>query len=508
MENNEKSSIFKSRRFKYGSLAVTLTVLFIVLVIVLNAAIYALTFSFGWYLDLTGEQQYGITDASKELLDGVLVPGVNVKIVFCQDKDRVLEDSGGYYVYKCIESYKKAYPDNIKVEFLDINKHPELASKYTTQHGIQLYTYNIIMETDMDNGDIPNLRVFQYNDFFITDSETNTVYAFHGENRFTSYIIALCHDFPKCYFITGHGEKISDGNGNYCELYEFMEDAGYDVREINLSSPGASLADAKAVVINDPVYDYSTEELDHIGQFMSDNIGNAMVFLSPDNALSDDPARDLTNLKAWLKLWGVEIVGQVSDNTNSLTNSNGLSIFSAYPLESESTFAASLHSHMRKKDSQPKTVIDNALAFNCNWHTQDGVRTNGAKEYQPVLYTYDTASVGDYKNKQFEIAALVRNTNTDDDTESILMSYLFVSSAGYEKYLGSSVYGNRDILYMLAKQMGKELVPLGIDMKPFESEELTISTEAAYVWTVILVGVMPCAVLTVGAVVCFRRKRS
>ena len=150
MENNEKSSIFKSRRFKYGSLAVTLTVLFIVLVIVLNAAIYALTFSFGWYLDLTGEQQYGITDASKELLDGVLVPGVNVKIVFCQDKDRVLEDSGGYYVYKCIESYKKAYPDNIKVEFLDINKHPELASKYTTQHGIQLYTYNIIMETDMD----------------------------------------------------------------------------------------------------------------------------------------------------------------------------------------------------------------------------------------------------------------------------------------------------------------------------------------------------------------------
>jgi len=508
MENNEKSSVFKSRRFKYGSLAVTLTVLFIVLVIVLNVAIYALTYSFGWYLDLTGEQYYGITDASKELLDGVLIPGVNVKIVFCQDKDRVLEDSAGYYVYKCIESYKKAYPNNIKVEFLDINKHPELASQYTTQHGIKLYTYNVIMETDMENGDMPNVRVLSFEDFFITDSESETVYAFYGENRFTSYIISLCHDFPKCYFITGHGETVTDGYGYYCKLYEFMKDAGFDVREINLTQPDANLNDAKVIIINNPLYDYSTEELDEIGHFMSDKMGNAMVFLSPENALSNDPARDLVNLKAWLKEWGVQVIGQVSDNVNSLTNTNGLSIFSAYPLASESTFAASLHSYMRQKDSQPKTVIDNALAFDCDWKELNGVRTNGAKEYQPVLYTYDTAAVGDYKNKQFEIASLVRYTDQDQDTEALLTSYLFVSSAGYEEYLSSGVYGNRDILFMLARQMGKVLVPLGIDMKVFGSEELSISTAAAYVWTVILVGVMPAAVLTVGGVVCFRRKRS
>ena len=505
MENNEQSSIFKSRRFKYGARAVTLTVLFIVLVIVLTAAIYALTYSFGWYLDLTGEQYYGITDASRELLDGVLTPGVNVKIVFCQEKDRVLEDSGGYYVYKCIESYKKAYPNNIKVEFLDINKHPELAAEYTSQHGIQLYTYNIIMETDKDNGDLPNIRVFDYDDFYIYDSETDTVYAFHGENRFTSYIISICHDFPKCYFITGHGETVTDGKGNYGPLHQFMVDAGYDVREIDLSQPTSNLNDAKVIIINDPVFDYSTAELDKIGQFMNSRIGNALVFLSPENALSTDPARDLVNLKAWLADWGVEVVGHAVDNTNSLTDTNGLSLFAAYPLESESSFAASLHSYMRKEDSQPKTVIDNALAFKCAWPTSN---QSGAKEYQPVLYSYETAAVGDLKNKQFQIASLVRNTDVDDDTSSQLMSYLFVSSAGYEKYLDSSVYGNRDILFMLARQMGKVLVPIGIDMKVFGSEELSISTAAAYVWTVVLVGVMPCAVLTVGGIVCFRRRRS
>lgn len=504
MENKEKSSVFKSRRFKYGSLAVTLTVLLIVLVIVLNAAVYALTYSFGWYLDLTGTQYYGITDASKKLLDGVLVPGVNVKVVFCQDKDRVLETDGGYYVYRCIESYKKAYPNNIKVEFLDINKHPELASQYTTQHGVQLYTYNIIMETDMDNGNLPNMRVFDYDDFFIYDSETNSVYAFNGENRFTSYIISLCYDFPKAYFIAGHGETITDGNGNPCKLYDFMTDAGFDVKEIDLSQKDANLSDAKVVIINDPVYDYSTAELDKIGQFMADKIGNAMVFLSPDNALSTAGGTEkLTNLKAWLLEWGIEVQGQVSDNVNSLTDTNGLSLFSAYPLESESSFAASLHKYMREKDSQPKTVIDNALAFKCVW--QDDAE--GAREYNAVLYSYETSAMGDLKNKQFPIAALVRNTTWDHETESQMMSYLFVSSAGYEEYLGSSVYGNRDILFMLAKQMGKLLVPIGIDMKVFGSEELSISTGAAYVWTVVLVGVMPCAVLGIGVFVCCRRRR-
>ena len=87
---------------------------------------------------------------------------------------------------------------------------------------------------------------------------------------------------------------------------------------------------------------------------------------------------------------------------------------------------------------------------------------------------------------------------------------MFVSSAGYvdEEYINSSVYGNRDIIYMLADQMGKKLVPLGIDMKAFESEAITIATAEAYFWTVMLTGVLPLAVIVVGTVICYRRKRS
>ena len=499
MENNKKSSLFSSRRFKYGSLAVGLTALFVVLVIALNAVIYALTYSYGWYLDLTGEQQYGITDSSIAALDNVLTDDVDIKIIFCQDKDRVLEDSAGYYVYKCAQSYQREYGDNVKVEFLDIVQHPDKSSEYTSQLGIPLYSYNVIIETNKSK----NVRVVKYEDFYTFDSETGDIYAFNGERRFTSYIISLCTDYPICYFTQGQGEKITDGKGNSNALYNFMVDAGFDVRTIDLSESTANLDDAKVVIINDPVYDFSIDELQKIGKFMSDKRGNMMVFLSPKNALSNDPDRDLSMLKQWLSEWGVQIMdGQVRDNSHSLT-ADGLSVVADYPTEG---YAASLHSSIRAMDSQPKTVINNALAFTTPWSGQ----AKGDREVGWVLHSYKSAGLGDYQGKQFNLAALVRSTKYDIATETQLQSYMLVTSAGYasEEYLNSNAYGNKDILYMLANQMGKELVPLDIKFKVFASEQLSITTAAAYVWTVFLVGVFPAAVLVTGGIICYRRKRS
>ena len=141
-----KKSLFSDRRFKYGSLAVGLTAAFIALVVALNAVIYALAYTYGWYIDLTGERYYGITDKSKEVLDDVLTEDVKVKIIFCQAKDMVLDDSAGYYVYRCVETYKKAYPNNIQVEYLDIVSRPDLAEKYTTQLGTPIYQTNVIIQ--------------------------------------------------------------------------------------------------------------------------------------------------------------------------------------------------------------------------------------------------------------------------------------------------------------------------------------------------------------------------
>lgn len=503
MDSNKKTSFFKSRNFKYGSLSIALTVLLVVLIVALNAAIYAVTYSFGWYFDLTGTQYYGITETSETFLDSVLISDVKIQVIFCNEKDKILENEQSFYIYKCIESYKKKYPENIEIKFFDINKHPELAGEYTTQHGITLKSYNIIMESNKST----NVRVLDYDNFFTFDSDSQTVYAFNGEGRFTSYILSLCADTPKCYFIEGHGESITDGQGNKNALWEMLADVGFDNYTINLSGADANLDDAKLIVINSPIYDYKQTELEKIGKFMSDDVGNALVFLSPDSMLTTDTSKELVNFKGWLKQWGIQVDGLVMDNVNSLANTGGYAIMADYPVPESGDFAASLHQYMRELDSQPDTIIQNALAISCPW--AGDVSGDESRSYDEILYSHDTAKVGN-KQGQFAIASLVRNTTYDNDTEQTLNSYLFVSSAGYanEEYLNSSVFGNRDILHMLASQMHKKLVPVGIDIKPFASEELSISTAAAYVWTVILTGVVPIAAVVVGGIVCYRRKRS
>ncbi len=498
MENNankKKSSIFSDRRFKYGSLAVGLTAAFIAMVVIINAVVYALAYSYGWYIDLTGTQYYGITDSSKKYLDEIIKDETQVKIIFCQDKDRVLDDSAGYYVYRCAETYKKEYPNNIKVEYMDIVENPKLADIYTSQLGKTLYASDVIIETEK------NFRVVSYDNFFTFDEESGNVYAFNGERRFTSYIIALCTEYPICYFTTGHGESIYDSEGEPNALYRMMEDAGFDVRTIDLSKEDID-DEAMVVIINNPVYDFmnsddSVDETRKLGRFMSDEGGNMMVFLSPEHQAN------LTNLKYWLEEWGIGIEdGKVKDTSNSLS-SDGFSVVADYPTEG---FAASLHLSLRSLNSAPMTVIDDPLAIKPIWESSNG-RTVGT-----VLYSHSSSVLctenGDLTGS-YPIASLVRQVRTDPVTSSSLSTYMFVSSAGYAdgSYLDSNAYGNKDIIQSLATQMGKKLVPLDIDFKVFASEELNIKTSAAYAWTVVLSAVLPLAVAVIGGVICYRRKR-
>ena len=86
---------------------------------------------------------------------------------------------------------------------------------------------------------------------------------------------------------------------------------------------------------------------------------------------------------------------------------------------------------------------------------------------------------------------------------------MLVTAAGYaeDQYINSNAYANRDILFAFVQQLGKNIVPMDIDFKVFASEELDITTAEAYTWTIVLTAVIPVCVLSVGAVVYYRRKR-
>jgi len=494
---DKKPSILNNRRFKYGSFAVAITVAFIALVIILNVVVYALAYSFGWFIDLTGTQYYGITEASERYLNMVLTnEDVKIKIVFCQEKDRVLEDEAGYFVYRCAETYREAFPDNIQIEYLDVIKYPQYAETYTSQLGHSLYTYNVIIETNQST----SFRLLTYENFYTIDSESGNVYAFNGEMRLTSSIVGLCTDMPICYFTTGHGEYVGSEETGYSALYGMMLDAGFDVRVVDLATAEID-PEAKVIVVNNPVYDFSPAEVDKLAIFTGNQQGNIMLFISPQNQSK------LVGLKEWMSEWGVGIMdGQIVDTDHSL-DAEGVNIVAAYP--TEDTFGPSLHEDIRALESVPKTVIDNALAIEQIW----GDNNHGTRDLDSVLDSHSSSSlcaVGDVDRPgMYTLMSITKQTVYDTITQDRINNYMLVTSAGYaeDKYINSNAYGNRDILFAYVRQLGKNIVPMDIEFKVFASEELDITKAEAYTWTVILTTLIPIAVLSAGIVVYVRRRK-
>ena len=63
-----RNSIFNSRKFKYGSAATAFTVAFIAVVVIFNIIFSALARKYMWYIDLTKEQVYTLSEEAKTFI--------------------------------------------------------------------------------------------------------------------------------------------------------------------------------------------------------------------------------------------------------------------------------------------------------------------------------------------------------------------------------------------------------------------------------------------------------
>ena len=98
---------------------------------------------------------------------------------------------------------------------------------------------------------------------------------------------------------------------------------------------------------------------------------------------------------------------------------------------------------------------------------------------------------------------MVDNTNSDYSYVLACGSTQFAS----EDMLQSTVYGNTDVLLSAMRSMGKELVTVGLDHKPFASTDIdTITTQQANQYTVVLTAVPAAIIFGLGIFVMVRRK--
>ena len=124
-------------------------------------------------------------------------------------------------------------------------------------------------------------------------------------------------------------------------------------------------------------------------------------------------------------------------------------------------------------------------------------------------------SGGKVSSEPFKLMTITERIKEKQETDYLVTEQnAYVLACGSTKfatksYLESAVYGNKDVLLSATVLMGRDVVPVGLEFKPFASFEISDITDAeANRYTVLLTVLPAVIVIGVGVVVLVRRKYS
>ncbi|MBP5155369.1 MAG: Gldg family protein [Clostridia bacterium] len=502
--NGKNTSLRDKRRYKYGSLSVVLTAVFIALIIALNLLFSSLSLSGDLTVDLTPEDFTSIGDESMRLL-GALGKDLDITVYFMSARDRYdLKD----YNYNGInltgiirdlaENYARVFDGSgelgtVRVEYKELDSDPAFEEKILQESATQLNAGSVIVKGKH------HYRVLNIQAFFET-TESGQYYSFIGEYRLTTAMLQSSIAQPqKILFTTGHGEQYSQS------ILNLYAGAGFALDTVNLAQDAID-PNTEIIICGDPQTDFSYAEIDKLTNYLS-NYKSFVVFV--DSATPELPA-----LQALLNDgWGINYkpLYRITDDVHSL-DGKPENLNAKYPAV-DSEAANKLASYqIYKTVSDMGGLITTAVPEAAELYVKPGL-TQDNFSVETVLTSYDTA-VSAKQGKEgtkgeMPLALLSTRAGYGDNNVSRFAYVMLVGSTQFasDKNLAeSTARGNRRVLLAAARIFAADRVSPDIKSKQFASSALDIETGSAKTLTWLICTIVPGAVLIFGIVMFFRRR--
>lgn len=429
--------------------------------------------------DLSSTGLYTIGDQTKAVLDG-LESDVTLYLV-AQDGN---EDST---ITNLLEQYEEN-SSHIRVVYKDPVKSPTFTSAYTSG---DVYDNSVIVECGGRS------KIVAYDSIYSGDydyySGSYSVTEFDGEGQLTSAIsYVTSEDLPVLYMVNGHNEaSVSD------TLRETIEKENVQLEELNLITADTVPDDAACLFLYAPMEDYSKEEAQKVIDYL-ENGGRALIITSFTEA-------DMPNFQSILSAYGVS-AGEglvLEGDANYTMSQNPLYIVPDY--ESHS-ITEGLISDRRY------VVIPIAQAVDTLESYRDTLTI------EPLLMTSDSAyEKADLENMEnyaktdgdregpFTLGVAVTE-ELEDGGETKLVYY--TTEGLLDDTMNRAVAGGN--MELFASSLGfiaDHEVSISIPAKSLDLSYLTVTSGAANMWSILATAVLPLAVLAVGGVVCYRRRK-
>ncbi|MBQ9131343.1 MAG: Gldg family protein [Clostridia bacterium] len=515
-----KKQFVRNRKVRYGGITVILTVLVITVTVLANAVFSTLSERYRWYTYPTSDIDYQVTQTCCSLLDGVFnaleAEGEEpkVKILFCDTAANLIADSTERYVYLTATMLAERFPEQIQVECYNIWNNPTSVKQYnktldpTTGEEVEtpiLSTSVIIVSGEYS-------RVYALEEFYVfKEDDVEQLWAYNGEKKLAAGILRAVNSEDNVVgLINNHGEIFYD--------YEFLfllDDAGYSVTYIDLYKDPIP-ADCHLLISYNPNADLTHDELSEVSEirileeYLSVAGNNFLVFV-------DNGTPTLPNFEAFLADWGVSFnyatdssTGRtyrhmMQDSSQSLT-SDGYTIYGqAVSTGTSGQILQGLDRNVVFKDA---TSIRAAQGY---VNRGDGSYANAASgRVMYSLYRGGENAVAWANGKAVasgQGAVMMTVTEQTLDKGSSRVGVVASTDFATEGLMQSAVYGNTDVMMRVMNLFGRDFVPEGLVIKPFDSNSISaITTSQMLAWTIVL-SVTPALVLTAVAVVVLVRRR-
>ncbi len=487
-----KNNIFKSRRFKHGTLATVMTIVFVAAVVLVNVIATILLEKFPLSLDLTKDQSFQMADDSKEFLKNL---DTEVQIHVLMEENN-LTGSGDFYVTQIHTVLKQCtqYSGKVSLDFINFEKRPSYGKNEdgSYKYGQALQSGNIIIEATVDN----NLRykiIDSVNDFVDYDSYYN-ITGSHAESDIMSAIVSVTDKNPiKVANLTGFRENGAAG------LVSVMEQNSYTFVDVNILTEEIP-DDVDMLLIAAPTVDYTQQEIDKIEKFLANNddYGRNLIYIASYEQ------EKLPILEGYLKNdWNIEIGEGIVMETDQRNMYGGW----FYTLQSltGNMFTDNLPNYAETPVYMPAAVPVKGLNADT---TKSLISTADTCVLQPENagedwdYTKET-------QQSFDTAVASTRSRYKNGTDYVESNVIAFGSEGFfiEEALKMSGFGNGDFtIQMFNTLAGKESNTLNILDKTENTDTLGVTDNVVSTIRLIFMIIVPIVTFAIGLIVWLRRK--
>ena len=571
-KNTPKTQIVDSEKIyapKSAKVLTLITCIVIAAVIAFNVVFSIIGDKAMLYIDISRIQYdtgttnlYTLSDYCKDVIENRAVSKIygfneqsgedqKVKIIFCADRDVVESNEMTRYVSYTARAIAKSFPEYFEVSYINIVKNPSAVQKYKTTSAATINNSDVIVEFGSE------YLVQGINSFYLTDTDTDEIWAYNGEKRLAAMILSVtAAETPICCLTYNHGELLFEGGDEvkvkeeYSTFIKLIEGAGYEVQFIDFERDEIP-EDCRMLITFAPTEDFKA--FGNLGENGVSEIEKLDKYLDESNAffyICDADTPVLSSLDEYLEEWGIvvkrseDLAGnthnfRVEDIINATTVDNGKTFVGNYAVGGT---GASLTQDMRGRNYPPNVIFGNSAIIEPNAETyvklyskvEEGssepsyqyfsyFRNGISREMFSVFTSYDTASA--YAGSEVEIATAsnlfqlmtvtheLRYVQEDNYTTIDQPTYV-ISLASTEfltnNVLDSTAYGNTDVVLSVLRNTGNEIVPVNVPLKAFY--EYNVQSNTAYtqsnptVWFWCLAVIPPVAALIGCVVVTVRRK--